>query len=751
MKRLIRCQYLLILTAVLSSLTLTTCHDPLDPSVDFLTYDISQGVIGQGGGLITLKEQNSSLNGSTIEIPEGALAAPTTISLSVIKSTAPGSELSVDVINCEPSGISFNKPVTLKVPIASSIINPAMFYFDPDSSIIRQIPNIDCSEAGYVSTKINHFSRFYVEDRSTAFFDAVLNKTGNTIKATIKFGGKDGLSSIPLKLSYWNVNQDILFVKQFLDKSENKIVGNIKIELLERREIIKYKTLSSVRIALERSGTTPINSKVIVRMVEPVEKVLFSTPNLDSDTREKFFSGSTLVVDFLKMPETGKEYTLRLSWCLSDNDFGHLLKRYTHVYEVFASDDNPYWTVARMQDVDLDQNDNYVKDNYESTIKPVAGFSVDTRTMVSGQAIQFTDLSTNSPTSWIWDFGDNTKSTSQNPIHVYRNVGDYTVKLTATNVYGTHTKTVPDYIKIIGFPKVTTSQASNIQPRSALLGGTITNNGNTVITERGVYVAGNLSVTGQKIPVGSGDGSFSKVIDEFIPERTYYVTAYAINLAGEGRGEQISFTTPPEQQIPVNNGLVAYYPFNGNANDASGNNNNGTVYGATPTVDRKGNPNSAFLFDGLDDYIAINHSASLNMSQQISISFWVKFETSAPYYYPYHIIEKFGCWGTGQRENDLNWGIETANGAFNNFTLNYSFNRYYHIVQVYDGTKIYTYCDGALKGSANANGLLKQNTNRVYISRYNNGGDYFFDGILDDFRIYNRALTQEEVSALYKE
>ena len=53
-------------------------------------------------------------------------------------------------------------------------------------------------------------------------------------------------------------------------------------------------------------------------------------------------------------------------------------------------------------------------------------------------------------------------------------------------------------------------------------------------------------------------------------------------------------------------GLVAYYPFNGNANDESGNGNNGTIDGASLTVDRFSNTNSAFKFDGIDNSITTN-------------------------------------------------------------------------------------------------------------------------------------------------
>ncbi len=56
----------------------------------------------------------------------------------------------------------------------------------------------------------------------------------------------------------------------------------------------------------------------------------------------------------------------------------------------------------------------------------------------------------------------------------------------------------------------------------------------------------------------------------------------------------------------LSDGLVAYYPFNGNANDESGNGNNGIVHGATLTADRSGNANSAYSFNGIDNYIDTN-------------------------------------------------------------------------------------------------------------------------------------------------
>ena len=72
----------------------------------------------------------------------------------------------------------------------------------------------------------------------------------------------------------------------------------------------------------------------------------------------------------------------------------------------------------------------------------------------------------------------------------------------------------------------------------------------------------------------------------------------------------------------LNDGLVAYYPFNGNANDESGNGNDGTVNGATLTEDRCGNANSAYSFDGADDYIDIGNTRKTKLSDYY-LSAWI--------------------------------------------------------------------------------------------------------------------------------
>lgn len=84
----------------------------------------------------------------------------------------------------------------------------------------------------------------------------------------------------------------------------------------------------------------------------------------------------------------------------------------------------------------------------------------------------------------------------------------------------------------------------------------------------------------------------------------------------------ISFAQVPSY-VPTN-GLVGWWPFNGNANDESGNGNNGTVNGATLTSDRFGNTGKAYDFDGADDYLDFTNTSSII---NFSCSFWFSADT----------------------------------------------------------------------------------------------------------------------------
>jgi len=234
-----------------------------------------------------------------------------------------------------------------------------------------------------------------------------------------------------------------------------------------------------------------------------------------------------------------------------------------------------------------------------------------------------------------------------------------------------------------------------------------------------------------------------------------------------------SSSAQTNSNVNLSSGLVASYPFTGNAFDISGHNYNGTVNGATLTNDRFGNPNSAYSFNGTNNYIDLSgYVSSFNFTQPASISFWVKsnydggqaiFSESASGAAPYSTNIDIGNNTTTSLSNEL--VLVTHQNSTTNFYIagyttsnrNLLFdNNWHHIVSVYDSVSTKIYLDNALLslscnyGTNNGQyGNVPNATIAVLGTRYASGYGAFFNGSLDDVRIYNRVLSSTEVSALF--
>jgi pimeloyl-ACP methyl ester carboxylesterase len=209
--------------------------------------------------------------------------------------------------------------------------------------------------------------------------------------------------------------------------------------------------------------------------------------------------------------------------------------------------------------------------------------------------------------------------------------------------------------------------------------------------------------------------------------------------------------------IDLEKGIVAYYPFDGNANDESGNGNNGTIYGANLIEDRFGKQDSALYFDGVDDYIVIPDLLSHDI-QSLSISAWVLPETHNSGV-PGHVIYK----GTEKGEAVLK---VSNNGDLASFAVKLGFNDWYqvnsaiptqnsyvHLVGTYKkGEAIEIWVNGEKLRAAIPDGYLYTGSfHKSSIGAYNRGYSNFFKGSVDNVRIYNRALTEPEIQELYNQ
>ena len=199
-------------------------------------------------------------------------------------------------------------------------------------------------------------------------------------------------------------------------------------------------------------------------------------------------------------------------------------------------------------------------------------------------------------------------------------------------------------------------------------------------------------------------------------------------------------------------GLVAYYPFTGNADDGSGNNLHGTVNGPVLTADRFNNENSAYSFDGVDDVIEVSDNSLLDITEQISLAAWI-YPTSQK---TQMIIRKgatvtpsppygLALSGTGNIVFDL-----SPNGQLTQLVkTGYSLNEWSFIVGTYDGTMMRLYVNGNLEETLSVSGSLNENNNVLLLGTRLRLTSDTFEGILDDIRIYNKALSEGEIKELY--
>ncbi len=209
----------------------------------------------------------------------------------------------------------------------------------------------------------------------------------------------------------------------------------------------------------------------------------------------------------------------------------------------------------------------------------------------------------------------------------------------------------------------------------------------------------------------------------------------------------------PVIAVPTD-GLVAYYPFNGNANDESGNGNDGTVSGASLTNDRFGNPNSAYSFDGTNDRILVPHDPSLNLGTEFTISAWVISDVTVPS--NNSMIAKGGSYGSHEyalyfaNGSNKPW-VSLNGGAASNQqvgpNVGVSTTDWLHIVGLYEAGVLKLYID-AVEGAAANRAAPVATTSALRIGELQS---IFHRGLIDDIRIYNRALTDTEIQVLFNE
>ena len=232
-------------------------------------------------------------------------------------------------------------------------------------------------------------------------------------------------------------------------------------------------------------------------------------------------------------------------------------------------------------------------------------------------------------------------------------------------------------------------------------------------------------------------------------------------------------STKVNSQTTISQGLLAYYPFNGNDNDASGNNNNPTFNSAQLVPDRFGNPNSAYSFNG-SSFIEIPDAPTLTPSSaKITISLWVRpddfyadnckvseiMQKGDPFTAPaaYGMIFSSQGYSNGyQCSLPLDTLHQTFLGptglgnTYGNYQPYVKRNNWYNLVYTYDGFYTKLYVNNVLKFTTQENFTTWKNNQSLFLGKSQNlTYPFWFTGAMDDVRIYDRAITQTEVTTIF--
>ncbi|MEC9092864.1 MAG: FG-GAP-like repeat-containing protein, partial [Planctomycetota bacterium] len=226
----------------------------------------------------------------------------------------------------------------------------------------------------------------------------------------------------------------------------------------------------------------------------------------------------------------------------------------------------------------------------------------------------------------------------------------------------------------------------------------------------------------------------------------------------------------PYQSVDGLDGLVAYYPFNGNALDESGNSNDGEIFGAVLKEDRHGNPQSAYYFDGIDDFIEVADHPSLKPTEGITVSLWTNWDYRAgrehdrilsknsplPQNGPgtYQILtgnEQIGKYG------EIGLYVTTTDGTYylkdedkvDDSDTYLAHGEWHHVVGTFDGSTARVYHNGSLAYEANHEGDLVYSDDPLFFGKDQNQGLHY-KGFIDDVLIYDRPLSGDEIQSLFE-
>ena len=260
------------------------------------------------------------------------------------------------------------------------------------------------------------------------------------------------------------------------------------------------------------------------------------------------------------------------------------------------------------------------------------------------------------------------------------------------------------------------------------------------------------SVNGTNIIVGATNSTLT-LTNVQLSQNGYSYSVLVANLYGSTNSGAATLTVNGPVCTPAPSGMVAWWPAEGNANDIIGG-NNGTMVNS-PTF-AAGEVGQAFLLSG-SNYVSVPDAPVLNPTNAITVECWLYRQAVVASYDA--VVKKSGTAGVSAANgyslefngNNILFWIYNSNGGWQSSggAVPIQLGQWYHIAGVYDGAHLLIYTNGQLAASSSTSGSIVPSVNILCIGNDPIELVRFFNGSIDEVSIYNRALSSNEIAAIY--
>lgn len=206
-----------------------------------------------------------------------------------------------------------------------------------------------------------------------------------------------------------------------------------------------------------------------------------------------------------------------------------------------------------------------------------------------------------------------------------------------------------------------------------------------------------------------------------------------------------------KQVSPVQREPLAYFPFDGNTLDVSGNEHHATLQGAQPAPDSRGEPGKAYRFSTSSDLIYISNTSSFNFQNEITLSFWLSLDAVTQESF----VLSHGSWEERWKvsvtpDRKLRWTVKNNTSTTDlDSSLPLTLNEFHHYTVVYSAYSMELYIDGQLDTFLANAGPMSSTTKAITFGKKDIAiSNYFLRGTLDEVRIYDEALAPNEIETL---